>query len=81
MVVGKFFIADPRGTTFDLWARQVNQDLSTFITPLSNPTEKDWQAWVRKMYTADSVVAESIPNPDSFSNWRAWAYQWITNMS
>jgi len=81
MAVAKFFVTDPRGMQFDIWARAVNQDLASFMAPVDRPSESDWQFWAQQMFSADALVAESIPNPGKFPDWKSWALQWMTNQN
>jgi hypothetical protein len=79
--VAKFYVNDPRNMQFETWAQSVNQDLSNFMSPVDRPDEKNWQFWAQQMFAADALVAEAIPNPNRFPDWKSWALQWMTNQN
>jgi hypothetical protein len=79
--MAKFLVADPRGMKFDYWARLVNQDLADYMAPVNLTNEKDWQFWANQIFMADALVAEGIPAPYKFHDWKSWALQWMTTQN
>lgn len=74
------FVPDPRGTSFDLWATRCADDLCGYVW-FPNPDEDNWKKWARQLYSSNSLVNESVPNPEMFKTWREWALQWMVTQN
>lgn len=45
------------------------------ILPLRIDREQDWRAWARHVLQSPEISQYNPPSPDSYSDWRDWAYR------
>jgi hypothetical protein len=66
-------VEDPRGKTFEVWARRVLDEFPSAPLPMN---AKFWKGWARAIYQTN----RDVPNPDRFVNWEDWALAWKSSI-
>lgn len=71
-------IVIPHTIAFIPWADSLFIDLPDLDIPKAT-SEDDWKRWARELININQL--SSIPVPETFSNWREWAYYFVNNVS
>lgn len=74
-----YVVPNPDVVSFDDWACRVTE-LFAHLGVASPPSEAGWRDWVCSMFNFGELVSMNIPSPDGFSDWRAWARQFIESV-
>lgn len=66
----------PYGLEFVEWAIYATEQLAEYgIAP---PTSEDeWATWANALFSVPDLVAQGIPQPIGFANWREWAERFV----
>ena len=68
-------IPQPEGVDFQRWAAACYDTLPlTFPMPLP---EDQWVLWASAAVAAFQVAGYQVPVPDGFTDWRAWAEEFL----
>ena len=74
------FVPDPHGTTFELWANRCAEDLTSQVW-FPKPNESRWKEWARQLFYSNDLVAEGVPDPVLYNDWREWARRWMVTQN
>lgn len=64
------------GISYQFWFNSLRQDLPTFEIPQVSD-EKNWVEDATFLLRNPQCVSLNCPWPQTFSNWRDWARQWV----
>jgi len=68
----QFNIPLPENIDFIHWASVVNEELALYNVGI--PLDEDaWVSWALNVCDVLDLVAEGLPNPLGFDDWRTWA--------
>jgi hypothetical protein len=68
-------LIDPRHLPIAVWANQTARQLAGYGTIPKLTDEAQWQSWANLMQQLPGLSGVTLPWPQAFTNWRAWALQ------
>jgi hypothetical protein len=75
------YFVKPDNVPFVVWAAKMNSALNAREGALIVSDEKNWKTWASRIVTLSSINYLTPPSPLNYTDWRAWARDFIRTLS